>query len=344
MSSLGGGAANEPSNTPIRSQLGCKCDLCNLVAQRLAQGVWVHYGCGKYESEAHLPIGKIAVNNLFRPNGDLSHDSSEHGLKPTKSIWFSGGTWLYDPYCEGGHNSLPPPSKSKVVVVRNPKKILTITNFEELNMFVQEYGIPIPDKPTKERHEKIKMLESNLLYRISKSELTTQMQKCCQEAWKISFEELETTMQSVIVEDLHFDDLVAKVMARSSNIKKGFEDYYRDQYHPFFFLDESLSLEEKICHFLRDNLFFLYYSYVQITHLKTIVDTFTEYPQKIRWQQIVDDGYWGVAFTFRKVTDLDGCDDTQFDNYYWHSGFDVETLVIFDTRALDDLSVEEVII
>ena len=68
----------------------------------------------------------------------------------------------------------------------------------------------------------------------------------------------------------------------------------------------------------------------------------------INWDKIYDkgNGYWGVAFNFRKlehlkVIDKKGTTETYwpkytYSQYSWHLSYDVESLIIFDTRAFDD--------
>lgn len=59
-----------------------------------------------------------------------------------------------------------------------------------------------------------------------------------------------------------------------------------------------------------------------------------EYWVVIDWDKIYADGYYGLSFGFRKLRHL-GIDG--FNSLFsWHLGFDVESLIIFDTRAFDN--------
>lgn len=65
--------------------------------------------------------------------------------------------------------------------------------------------------------------------------------------------------------------------------------------------------------------------------------------KNIDWNKIKHDGYYGVAFTFKKIK----CEDKHFDfvykRYNFHSTFDVETLIIFDNRAINICTYENVV-
>ena len=53
----------------------------------------------------------------------------------------------------------------------------------------------------------------------------------------------------------------------------------------------------------------------------------------INWNKVASDGYWGVMITFRKSFHI-GCN---YQDVFWHSSWDVETLAIWDIRALGDI-------
>lgn len=57
----------------------------------------------------------------------------------------------------------------------------------------------------------------------------------------------------------------------------------------------------------------------------------------INWQQIQND-YYGISFDFNKVSELMD-QDTYFKNYYkyfWHDGYDVASLAIWDLNAFNN--------
>lgn len=65
----------------------------------------------------------------------------------------------------------------------------------------------------------------------------------------------------------------------------------------------------------------------------------------ISWDAISNDGYWGISFGFRKIKHIyDFCNDENDLRYRWHYLFDVESLCIFDTRAIDFVSIETITI
>lgn len=62
---------------------------------------------------------------------------------------------------------------------------------------------------------------------------------------------------------------------------------------------------------------------------------------RILWHNIYKDGYYGVAFNFRSATHIAPM-ESYFRKYFWHSSFDVESLCIFDLRAFQNLTIENV--
>ena len=82
------------------------------------------------------------------------------------------------------------------------------------------------------------------------------------------------------------------------------------------------------------------YSYICIDRLQKIPDTFVRDRTSIDWYRVQGDGYYGVSFDFRQIVDIvpPGVAYNRYDDK-WHIGFDVESLCVFDTRALTNLSV-----
>lgn len=112
----------------------CGCYKCNIVRQNLLEDKWIHL------TSDPAPDGELP-NDFFR-DPVLKKD---FGNKPEGCIWFSAGSWLYDPYHDGHdyednndphHNT----SEHNVVVVKSPINILRITTFNELCSFHDKYS------------------------------------------------------------------------------------------------------------------------------------------------------------------------------------------------------------
>lgn len=69
-----------------------------------------------------------------------------------------------------------------------------------------------------------------------------------------------------------------------------------------------------------------------------------EHGTAIMWPDIYKAGYYGVSFNFRKVDHLPSQKsiDKCLSQYLWHYSFDVESLCIFDLRAFQNLTIENV--
>lgn len=57
----------------------------------------------------------------------------------------------------------------------------------------------------------------------------------------------------------------------------------------------------------------------------------------INWNKIKENGYYGVSFGFKHVSEIGYNNFPMKSRYSWHSGFDVESLCIWDLRAFDNL-------
>lgn len=78
---------------------------------------------------------------------------------------------------------------------------------------------------------------------------------------------------------------------------------------------------------------------VNVLHVKTLQDfeNFVKsYPRgkyHIDWDKIREDGYYGVAFHFKRVHELGIPHEEALVKYTWHYSFDVESMCIWDRRA-----------
>lgn len=182
----------------------CNCSKCDSVQKYMDQNIWFHKS--HFTDTLNLSGNVKGIISPYKgSNIPISPDTS-HGsdTKPLYALWFSHGSWLFDPYCDLDHDKKI--YSVRIIKIENPKNILNINSPEELENFIDTYGL--------------------------------------------------------------------------------FSKYN------------------------------------------------TRYVYGITWDKIKEDGFFGVAFNFRKVDEL-GFD--RFDHRYrWHMGYDVESLMIFDVKAFDD--------
>jgi len=58
--------------------------------------------------------------------------------------------------------------------------------------------------------------------------------------------------------------------------------------------------------------------------------------ERINWDFVRNDGFYGVYFSFSKSYHV-GCTWEEYEKYNWHPSFDVESLVVWDTRAYNEI-------
>ncbi len=74
-----------------------------------------------------------------------------------------------------------------------------------------------------------------------------------------------------------------------------------------------------------------------LSDMETFVETYSEKrTNMIIWSKIIENGYYGVSFNFRKMYHITTNKNAFSDRFSWHLGFDCETLCILDTQAFDN--------
>lgn len=180
----------------------CACWRCKKVKYNCQNNIWYHEGTGIMNNETFrdAKLGSIVDSDLFIQPTSMRNFSAFKLInhpKPVDVIWFSHGSWLFDPYCDSEHcNCIGDHcycrgvrgnaqsnaqsnaqdnsqcqcfdgvdhcngKKSRVIEVINPKNILTISTKEEFEMFVEKYaGTKLTDEYIKYQNM-IKALENN---------------------------------------------------------------------------------------------------------------------------------------------------------------------------------------
>lgn len=116
----------------------CQCAHCEVVKSNSENNIWIHNGrVGMKPDEFNnTEIGTSVkfIQPIHRPG----FNGFGTGDKPKNVIWFSNGSWLFDPYCDGCHEEINT-STRKAIVIKSPKNILSISTRLELEMFINKY-------------------------------------------------------------------------------------------------------------------------------------------------------------------------------------------------------------
>jgi len=313
------------------------CSGCRTISSNRKNNIWVHRGEGALSILP--PIGTILdVKTVFNQPTDIVPD----GHKPHGCIWFSRGGWsIYG--CEYHRCSPALPirleEKSEVVIATyEPANILEIQTFPELNSFVDKYGTPMFDQKTRAKKQTIATINDRLHeygHDFSREEVFEEMCRILAhhmipyDRFISVIRESADTHRSIqhIAEKLthHIPEIVPIAVASNQQMT-----------------DLSLSsFFDPVGAFLgKIRTFRPFYSYICMDRLQKIPDTFVRDRTSIDWYRVQGDGYYGVSFDFRQIADIvpPGVAYNRYDDK-WHIGFDVESLCVFDTRALTNLSV-----
>jgi hypothetical protein len=104
----------------------CVCKKCNIVRNNISIDKWYHMTYKKVEN----------IDDFFHEPKLRKHISA----KPEGCIWFSAGSWLYDPYSDHSDcHDEKEENNINVISVTNPVNILKITNLQELINFNDQY-------------------------------------------------------------------------------------------------------------------------------------------------------------------------------------------------------------
>jgi hypothetical protein len=108
------------------NNINCKCSKCEIVKKNIQLGKYIHY-----TKDLNLD------NNSFielKPN----ITSTGGFCKPNNVLWCSGGTWLFDQYCEQNHLDENDIIQEKVLVIDTEKHPLkNIIIVDDIHKFQQ---------------------------------------------------------------------------------------------------------------------------------------------------------------------------------------------------------------
>jgi hypothetical protein len=318
------------------------------VCQYLSEkNIWVHQGVGLLEDIKYTVLkadtkvsftGTTSVDDAFTE----PQLSNCYKTKPRGVIWFSKGSWLFDRYhdsrcdctCKKDDHftwcSSDCASKcsthidylngSNVLAIKKPTNILHIKTLVELKEFVANFA---PQKVTpltfrkKEYMKRIKddrsrdqNLEFNHFIRTFEINESKAKKVLC-----------------VLVDEYITCHVISEVslslMKPLERMKKSFPECKKLDFGRYDFTNPLATFSVCLERVLYSRIYDI---------LEKMPDEFEIDPWCIDWVKIKKAGWYGIAFHFCKVTEIGA---TLFD-FPWHSGFDVESLCIWDLRAFEN--------
>lgn len=326
----------------------CPCAGCQKINKNMINDHWLHKGFGNHTKEQFDQLELGSYENTFTKSEGMRFNKS-HPSKPKNAIWFSCGSWLFDPYCEAHNNVIPErnfvnphehvPKNQRVITINCPKNILSIDSYEAFLQFVKKYSKSrLCNQSQRRKNEIAKLVDDGNYFgflKVTKETLVTNCKKICL-AHGISYDKLMEVSHSVS------ESNVSDYQDRLERVK----NYLESPENKFDIVDKFPIIRNIDFVFKRE-------SYEKLMSFK---ETSIKDPTKcgIDWDSVARD-HWGVAFRFRKLyhlSDYPKSSNTRkemakkiggINIEEWFDGFDVESLCIFDIRAFDNkVIIEEV--
>ena len=322
----------------------CKCKKCAKVAEYSKQNIWFHRGTGILSNSdfAALKYGIVDSKVLF----EIPRNTTEFGKgeKPKGALWFSSGSWFFD-FDGSSIDEHKDPERDeyfdytiKCAMVNKPKKIYEIHNFIELNTFVDTYCLKkISEEAIKHEREMNLYCRYNLKFAVDSINKEKNKDKYqdidFQQIKELICKQFELDRQQKIKNSTYLDIVKYIISEYNGDITLAFAKYTPTYNDKATMEDLNLTLYEQQIYelliILRDKIICEY-----LANLPKPDEYEPDY-SGIDWDKIYSDGFWGVAFNFRKVKHISR-KDINYDKFRWHRGYDVESLIIFDHRALQD--------
>lgn len=294
----------------------CECQNCKYVKFNSENNIWIHRGKGNLSREEFdiLECGSIVEDIFDPPNKNFRRNQVS---KPIGAIWFSNGSWLFDPYCEGGHNKVDSDEhkvkKTRVLCTKLPKNILHIATLTELDEFTEKYTGMTTSIET-----------IGVLNEIRKIEKDSRIKQLLKGTYEEIMEEQRKFFEANFID---FDNLVEII--EKNCLETDVNSIKKHKEIKECIGDKNITIE-------------VIYNFIKLKKLKSIDETFERNYDIIFWDKVAEDGYYGISFYFRKARHLPGYNDANSNKYIWHCAWDVESLCIFDLRAFGDITIEEV--
>ena len=235
--------------------------------------------------------------------------------KPSAGNWLSFGDWLYDRYHEDSceDHKANQIDSAKCFVVSKPSGILAIETSDDMKQFVSKYGKmeETSESSTKKMFLTDKSFPPSVeLIDFSKCE---RMFQFCLNNTTFKLPSISSFCSGIDFFRKVDNNTIVKKLAELT--QRNFDDFLdiKDSDQKCFLL----RIIERLCF---DEA------------LETFQPEFVQGRKSIDWNKVRKDGYKGVSFSFAKVEEIGLC----FSDYLWHSGWDVTSLVVWDSSAFGD--------
>lgn len=308
----------------------CPCKSCQVRDSLWYSGIWVHVGKGcSRDPITYYPfkstdtsLPSSTITSFFRDMSDETSSDLGSFMKPNNSIWFSHGSWITNnPFGNGwaihdnDEEELMNGQQVIAIQEQNLKNILYIKTLEDLERFVSKY-------PHTELDPRIIQLEHNLFKHTKHTDVSLPIDdplfKHFEKIYKCSITDLHDAFYNAV-----FDKETNTVFSLDESFDRLKEQFARIiPKFKFNKFDTTYVIFEK------------FLQYAQLKALYTLPPVIINYG--INWNKVRDDGYYGVAFEFTKVSELGVSFEKCFEKYMWHCGFDVESLAIWNINAFDN--------
>jgi hypothetical protein len=327
------------------------------------QKIWVHEGLGKFrpfrasdgtfqypdkpshpnlklDMEHPIDLATQGINpcqDIFDNPADLPLTGGPCDMKPINIIWFSHGSWPFDPYHEENREECLASDLDgkEFLMIQSPCNILEIRTIEDLQDFVHKFCATKLTSATQRKIETLRNLRSNLRSNPFVVKLIDHEDDTVRYRDAFNFADRHGIERYAVTAGLR------EIAERESTalLESGSEGGYRridilEQFRLLF--PDSQSLQYKDSSYFGANFnatmdLRRVVDIMMIKILEKIPDQMTQDVTRIDWDKVRSTGYWGVGFHFCKVLDIDPA--VSFNDYYWHLSFDVESLCVWDVRA-----------
>lgn len=299
--------SSELSALPNPVYTKCPCSGCKIVYANYLTDTWYHCGSGLLTDNSYSPESEIIT---YDPVQVFHEPKTLHGFgigpKPDGAIWFSRGSWSLDSFSDFSHvnpaNRMPDSvSGTAQIKISSPVNVLRVTTLEQLEYFIKRYAPFVDSLPVLKAQEELEWFNHDPYYQglIAKFGLDGAIEKYS----KLLDSKLN------LVQEIRNECLSTQFGKLSQKFQLDFS--IREKARIVW---DLIKASEQIKLILSN---------------EKIQDR-----SQIDWDMVAADGFWGVAFEFRKVRELDNTIRSIDNEFRFYDGFDVESLIIFDLRAI----------
>ena len=347
---------NTPTNELKTNTTHKLKQLRDFVTYCVGQNIFIHQGHGQLDNykSTRSKTKTINISNFIQTfyrdkeenslfiddvfiNHKITDVPSDIGYKPCKCVWWSNGSWLFDPYHDVDTDddlTQDLTDTTDVFITTEPINILKILSKDDFVAFCETYC----ERVLSQKYVAYNILISNFkqstdykfeIYRnlcdvenvhVYTEHFLSEHPEINKTDFYAFLESIIQTNVDILTESIHLLLLKQYPQIEPSNLT--FDEH---KYGHVYSAHIKSRLEFTIMYFK--------YSVLQ----KIIIEPEYEINYKnVDWSKVKSSGYFGIYFGFRKIYDL-GFSWKDFMQYLWHCGFDVESLIIWDNRAYNNI-------